>query len=237
MACEQVELARCRIVSFVANKNAEGEAVNYSFVLRGYVRHWLGNVWAEFDRVKLNDLVAAGRSTQARKPGPAGTGRLTRRSRHRNGTPNAYFHRCLGAAPGRQDIALPHVWLISSAREEPSGHRLRRQPRRIRAGRLPAGLHGGRQHQRHPGPDRAVRPVSVPDRVPKVVDLGHALFDKFFALFQRSVRPRGATPRRGAGGAVPRRSGPPLPSGLRHAARPLSPPAAGAGAQRGDCSR
>jgi hypothetical protein len=27
-------------------------------VLRGYVRHWLGNVWAEFDRVKLIDMVA-----------------------------------------------------------------------------------------------------------------------------------------------------------------------------------
>jgi hypothetical protein len=26
--------------------------------LRGYVRHWLGNVWSEFDRVKLTDLVA-----------------------------------------------------------------------------------------------------------------------------------------------------------------------------------
>jgi hypothetical protein len=27
-------------------------------VLRGYVRHWLGNVWAEFDRIKLIDMVA-----------------------------------------------------------------------------------------------------------------------------------------------------------------------------------
>jgi hypothetical protein len=27
-------------------------------VLRGYVRHWLGNVWAELDRIKLNDIVA-----------------------------------------------------------------------------------------------------------------------------------------------------------------------------------
>jgi len=57
MACEQVEVASVPYVSFVANKNAKGESANYSFVLRGYVRHWLGNVWGEFDRVKLVDLV------------------------------------------------------------------------------------------------------------------------------------------------------------------------------------
>jgi hypothetical protein len=32
--------------------------VNNSFVLRGYVRHWLGQVWGEFHRVKLLDLVS-----------------------------------------------------------------------------------------------------------------------------------------------------------------------------------
>src|SRR5712691_7461069 len=58
MACEQVEVASIPYVSFVANKNAKGEPGNYSFVLRGYVRHWLGNVWSEFDRVKLVDLVS-----------------------------------------------------------------------------------------------------------------------------------------------------------------------------------
>jgi len=58
MACEQVELASVPFVSFVANKAGDGQAANYSFVLRGYVRHWLGNVWAEFDRVKLIDMVA-----------------------------------------------------------------------------------------------------------------------------------------------------------------------------------
>ncbi len=58
MACEQVELAGVPFVSFVANKNAKGESSNYSFVLRGYVRHWLGNVWGEYDRVKLVDLVS-----------------------------------------------------------------------------------------------------------------------------------------------------------------------------------
>lgn len=58
MACEQVELSSVPYVSFVANKSAQGEAAANSFVLRGYVRHWLGNVWAEYDRVKLVDLVA-----------------------------------------------------------------------------------------------------------------------------------------------------------------------------------
>ena len=59
MACEQVELASVPYVSFVANKGSNGQPASFSFVLRGYVRHWLGNVWAEFDRVKLIDLVAA----------------------------------------------------------------------------------------------------------------------------------------------------------------------------------
>jgi hypothetical protein len=56
MAYEQVELASVPFLTFVANKNAKGDAANYSFVLRGYVRHWLGNVWAEYDRVKLLDI-------------------------------------------------------------------------------------------------------------------------------------------------------------------------------------
>jgi hypothetical protein len=59
MACEQVEVASVPYVSFIANKGANGQAASFSFVLRGYVRHWLGNVWAEFDRIKLIDLVAA----------------------------------------------------------------------------------------------------------------------------------------------------------------------------------
>jgi hypothetical protein len=60
MAYEQVELASVPFLTFVANKGPKGDAVNYSFVLRGYVRHWLGNVWAEYDRIKLNDIIAAG---------------------------------------------------------------------------------------------------------------------------------------------------------------------------------
>ncbi len=58
MACEQVELASVPYLSFIANKGANGENANYSFVLRGYVRHWLGHVWAEYDRIKLTDIVS-----------------------------------------------------------------------------------------------------------------------------------------------------------------------------------
>jgi hypothetical protein len=59
MATEQVELAAVPYVTFIANKKQNGEAAAYSFVLRGYVRHWLGNVWAEYDRIKLTDIVSA----------------------------------------------------------------------------------------------------------------------------------------------------------------------------------
>ncbi len=58
MACEQVEISSVPYVTFVANKDAKGDPTNNSFVLRGYVRHWLGQVWAEYDRVKLVDLVS-----------------------------------------------------------------------------------------------------------------------------------------------------------------------------------
>jgi hypothetical protein len=59
MASEQVELASVPYLTFIANKKPGGDPASYSFVLRGYVRHWLGNVWAEYDRIALNDLVAA----------------------------------------------------------------------------------------------------------------------------------------------------------------------------------
>jgi hypothetical protein len=59
MAYEQVEVASVPFLNFVANKGTHDEAANYSFVLRGYVRHWLANVWSEFDRVKLVDIIGA----------------------------------------------------------------------------------------------------------------------------------------------------------------------------------
>jgi hypothetical protein len=56
LACEQVELASIPFASFIANRLPDGRDAAFSFVLRGYVRHWLNNVWAEYDRVGLTDL-------------------------------------------------------------------------------------------------------------------------------------------------------------------------------------
>ncbi|MCC6890031.1 MAG: hypothetical protein IT536_15980 [Hyphomicrobiales bacterium] len=68
MAAEQVDLASVPYVNFVANKKPGGEAASYSFVLRGYVRHWLGNVWAEYDRIGLNEIVGARPQTAEAAP-------------------------------------------------------------------------------------------------------------------------------------------------------------------------
>src|SRR6266481_952536 len=57
MACEQVELSAVPFATFIADKKANGEPAGNSFVLRGYVRHWLNNVFAEYDRVRLTDIV------------------------------------------------------------------------------------------------------------------------------------------------------------------------------------
>jgi hypothetical protein len=59
MATEQVELASVPYATFVADKGPGGEVATYSFVLRGYVRHWLRNVWAEYDRVQLTAIMEA----------------------------------------------------------------------------------------------------------------------------------------------------------------------------------
>ena len=68
MAYEQVELASVPFLTFVANKDGKGETANYSFVLRGYVRHWqlARQCIAEYDRVKLLDLFGAAETTPAR---------------------------------------------------------------------------------------------------------------------------------------------------------------------------
>jgi hypothetical protein len=77
MAYEQVELASVPFLTFVANKNPKGEAANYSFVLRGYVRHWLGNVWAEYDRVKLLDIFDTSSSVATAPRAQTGTTRTS----------------------------------------------------------------------------------------------------------------------------------------------------------------
>ena len=59
MAAEQVDLASVPFATFIANRKQGGDPASYSFVLRGYVHHWLGTVWAEYDRVGLTDIVEA----------------------------------------------------------------------------------------------------------------------------------------------------------------------------------
>jgi hypothetical protein len=71
MATEQVELAGVPFTTFVANKKQSGDPASYSFVLRGYVRHWLGNVWAEYDRIALKDIVGAGDGSNDAAPARA----------------------------------------------------------------------------------------------------------------------------------------------------------------------
>jgi hypothetical protein len=59
MAYEQVELAGVPFSTFVANRNAQGLAGNYSLVLRGYVRTWLNLISAEYDRIGLVDRLSS----------------------------------------------------------------------------------------------------------------------------------------------------------------------------------
>lgn len=64
LACEQVELAGVSYSSFIANRLPEGRDAPFSFVLRGYVRHWLQNVFAEYDRVGLVDMIDSRRRAE-----------------------------------------------------------------------------------------------------------------------------------------------------------------------------
>jgi len=65
-AYEEVEVTSVPFATFISNKDRNGEPASYSFVLRGYVRHWLGQVWEEYDRIKLKDIVASGGTTTSR---------------------------------------------------------------------------------------------------------------------------------------------------------------------------
>jgi hypothetical protein len=79
MAAEQVDLASVPFSTFIANEKRGGAPASYSFVLRGYVRHWLGNVWAEYNRVGLTEIIQgselpsppAGRPRPIMKPAPS----------------------------------------------------------------------------------------------------------------------------------------------------------------------
>jgi len=68
MAAEQVDLASVSFASFIANEKQSGAPASYSFVLRGYVRHWLKTIWAEYDRVGLTDIVGPTDMMEAKEP-------------------------------------------------------------------------------------------------------------------------------------------------------------------------
>lgn len=71
MAFEQVEAASLSFVSFIANEGMKRDE-EFSFVLRGYVRHWLSNVWAQYDRINLQDALRPGYTNgRAHEPVPA----------------------------------------------------------------------------------------------------------------------------------------------------------------------
>jgi hypothetical protein len=53
MAYEQVDLAAVQFKDFIDNKNAQGEAGNFSFVLRGYVKKWCHDLDEQLDKLKL----------------------------------------------------------------------------------------------------------------------------------------------------------------------------------------
>ena len=80
-AFEEVELASVPFSTFIANKDEKGEPASYSFVLRGHLRHWLGQVWNEYERIKLKDIVAnAGTPADRPRPRVAKTADMPRKS-------------------------------------------------------------------------------------------------------------------------------------------------------------
>jgi hypothetical protein len=58
MTMQATQMASVSFLTFVANKDLTGQVANYSFVMRGYTRHWLGEIWGEYDRIKLKDILA-----------------------------------------------------------------------------------------------------------------------------------------------------------------------------------
>ncbi len=124
MAYEQVEVSSVPFLKFVANKGIHDEAANYSFVLRGYVRHWLANVWSEFDRIKLTDLVGAGKpgARAAAKNNCLAAAELGWIGRQispdiARDAHNARLHHLLAPPAGRQDADRAAVERIPAAEE------------------------------------------------------------------------------------------------------------------------
>ncbi len=67
MAYEQVDLAGVTFSDFTANKNAEGEDADFSFVLRGYVRKWMNDIDLEFGQLDMIKSILNAKRTKASK--------------------------------------------------------------------------------------------------------------------------------------------------------------------------
>jgi hypothetical protein len=121
MACEQVELASVPFASFIGNKKRNGELAVNSFVLRGYVRHWLQKVWAEYDRVKLCDVIS--------KADPVATAAAAARE---IAAPAAAPSRDAAFAPLSATAATPRIFVAKDdAGTRDTAARLQRQEPRV----------------------------------------------------------------------------------------------------------
>jgi len=70
MAYEQVDLAAVPFRDFIDNKSATGEAGNFSFVLRGYVKKWCTDLDAQLEKLKLiQGLTSAQAAATTKRPG------------------------------------------------------------------------------------------------------------------------------------------------------------------------
>ncbi len=67
LAYEQIERAGVSFLTFIANQTQK-QKYDFSFVLRGYVRHWLAAIWGEFVRVNLLDLIDPAAAQSSAKP-------------------------------------------------------------------------------------------------------------------------------------------------------------------------
>ena len=130
MACEQVELASVPFASFIANKKRNGELAVNSFVLRGYVRHWLNKVWSEYDRVKLCDVIAqadpvAPAAAAVREIAPAASFAAPSPA-----APAAAASRDAAFAPLSAPAAMPKIFVAKDdAGTRDAAARLRQEPR------------------------------------------------------------------------------------------------------------
>jgi hypothetical protein len=104
MACEQVELASVPFGDFIANKTATGATASNSFVLRGYLRHWLNNVFSEYERVRLTDIVVGTTPKDTTSNVPATVGATADRV-----AVGATASKSASARQGTSDVSSPKV--------------------------------------------------------------------------------------------------------------------------------